>query len=163
MSRNIVIAAAPGIAGVVLAASLAAQSSPSPVPLTVHEWGTFTSIAGEDGQAVKWQPQQTPEDLPCFVERSGIQFKLQMAGTVRMETPVLYFYASRAVDVSVDVAFTQGLITEWYPHAAVNYSPQLSNGTISWPTVHVTPDAADAYRREPGTSHYYTARETAAA
>ena len=24
--------------------------------LTVHEWGTFTSIAGEDGRAVEWLP-----------------------------------------------------------------------------------------------------------
>ena len=24
--------------------------------LTVHEWGTFTAIAGKDGRAVKWLP-----------------------------------------------------------------------------------------------------------
>ena len=148
-------------AAALLSVSPVAQTPPR-VPLTVHEWGTFTSIAGADGQAVRWQPQQAPEDLPCFVERSGIQFKLQMAATVRMETPVIYFYAPRAVDVSVDVAFNQGLITEWYPRAAVNYNPRLSSGTISWPMVHVTPGAPAEWRREPGESHYYTARETAA-
>jgi hypothetical protein len=163
MSRRSIQAVTIAAAAVAaLSVSPIAQAPASPVPLTVHEWGTFTSIAGPDGQAVRWQPQQTPEDLPCFVERSGIQLKLHMAGTVRMETPVIYFYAPRAVDVSVDVAFKQGLITEWYPHAAVNYSPQLSNGTISWPMVHVTPGAAQSWRREPGASHYYTARETGA-
>ena len=37
--------------------------------LVAHEWGTFTSIAGEDGRAVQWLPQAGPTDLPCFVER----------------------------------------------------------------------------------------------
>ncbi len=30
--------------------------------LTVHEWGTFTSIAGEDGMAVEWKPLAGPDD-----------------------------------------------------------------------------------------------------
>jgi hypothetical protein len=37
-------------------------------PLTVHEWGTFTSVAGQDGSAVEWLPLSGPPDLPCFVE-----------------------------------------------------------------------------------------------
>ena len=36
--------------------------------LTVHEWGTFTSLAGDDGQAMQWLPLGGPTDLPCFVE-----------------------------------------------------------------------------------------------
>ncbi|HEX7779800.1 MAG TPA: hypothetical protein VF424_11195, partial [Vicinamibacterales bacterium] len=79
--------------------------------MTVHEWGTFTSIAGVDGQAVQWQPQIAPTDLPCFVERSPWTYKGIVAGTVRMETPVLYFYSPQPVEVSVDVAFRRGLIT----------------------------------------------------
>src|SRR5580658_559406 len=35
--------------------------------LVVHEWGTFTSVAGADGQAVEWTPLSAPSDLPCFV------------------------------------------------------------------------------------------------
>ena len=31
-----------------------------PAGLTVHEWGTFTSIAGRDGQAMEWQPLTGP-------------------------------------------------------------------------------------------------------
>ena len=38
--------------------------------LTVHEWGTFTSIAGEDGRAIEWLALDGPTDLPCFVERA---------------------------------------------------------------------------------------------
>jgi len=37
--------------------------------LTVHEWGTFTSVAGPDGKAAQWLPLAGPGDLPCFVER----------------------------------------------------------------------------------------------
>ena len=35
--------------------------------LVVHEWGTFTSVAGPDGQAVPWRPLSGSSDLPCFV------------------------------------------------------------------------------------------------
>ena len=92
----------------------AQQSTSQPAaPLTVHEWGTFTSVAGQDGSALQWLPQGGPTDLPCFVER-GFYFKGFMRGTVRMETPVLYFYTPRDVSVSVKVGFRQGLITEWF-------------------------------------------------
>src|SRR5580692_1889632 len=37
-----------------LSATFGAQNVTS--DLTAHEWGTFTSIAGRDGQAVKWSP-----------------------------------------------------------------------------------------------------------
>ncbi|PYT57354.1 MAG: hypothetical protein DMG35_20390 [Acidobacteria bacterium] len=77
--------------------------------LTVHEWGTFTSIAGRDGPAVEWSPLTASTDLPGFVEhfRDG-GFKLGLRGTVRMETPVLYFYDSREETVSVKVSFAKG-------------------------------------------------------
>jgi hypothetical protein len=35
--------------------------------LIAHEWGTFTSIAAETGQAVEWLPLNNPSDLPNFV------------------------------------------------------------------------------------------------
>ncbi len=35
--------------------------------LVVHEWGTFTSIAGRDGVALDWRPLNGPSDLPKFV------------------------------------------------------------------------------------------------
>src|SRR5689334_9482131 len=103
MGRRLVQAVLLAAAGAVVAVSLAAQSPSPAVPFTVHEWGTFTSIAGADGQAVRWLPQDGPQDLPCFVERSPYQYKGGIPGTVRMETPVLYFYAPAPVDASVDV------------------------------------------------------------
>src|SRR2546422_8717270 len=48
--------------------------------LTVHEWGTFTAIAGKDGRAAEWLPLGVPRyppttDLPQFVEHiNGVYF-----------------------------------------------------------------------------------------
>ena len=76
-----------------LLAALTVSASTDQVPpvtdLVVHEWGTFTSIAGEDGLPVEWLPLTGQSDLPCFVERSSFTVKGSIAGTVRMETPVL--------------------------------------------------------------------------
>jgi hypothetical protein len=36
--------------------------------LKVHEWGTFTAIAGNNGRALQWQTLQGATDLPEFVE-----------------------------------------------------------------------------------------------
>src|SRR5882672_6907599 len=60
----------------------------------------------------------TIRDLPQFVEHiNGINFKLGLRGTIRMETPVVYFYSPHDVTVSAKVSFSRGLNTEWYPHA----------------------------------------------
>ena len=148
-------------------------------PLVVHEWGTFTSIAGEDELAVDWVPQAGPDDLPCFVERSRLApessptqkpplTKFSLSGTVRMETPVLYFYASEETTVTVAVRFRQGLITEWFPQARV--TPESPNGqlpfdptfegSIEWRDVRIRPDITGDFPVEPGASHYYAARRT---
>src|SRR5438309_5232468 len=98
--------------------TLGREARPVYSSLTAHEWGTFTSIAGSDGQAVEWSPLTGSTDLPAFVEHfRDPGFKLGLRGTVRMETPVLYFYSSKEETVSVSVAFAKGVITEWYPHA----------------------------------------------
>src|SRR5882724_8920154 len=105
------------VVGTATATFLAAPASTAndPGPFTAHEWGTFTSIAGPDGRAVEWMPQAGPSDLPCFVQRSLFNVKGSLTGTVRMETPVLYFYTDRAITVDVSVRFRDGLITEWFP------------------------------------------------
>ena len=143
--------------------------SSDPVQLTVHEWGTFTSVAGADGKAVDWLPQSGPPDLPSFVEHVGYNTKGCLSGTVRMETPVLYFYASQDTSVDVRVRFTRGVVTEWYPHAAV-FPRVVSDATLrhpafvgeaAWTDVKVTPHASPAdFPHERGASHYYAARET---
>jgi len=144
-------------------AALTAAGAQAPSPsFIVHEWGTFTSIAGADGAAVQWLPLAQQTDLPCFVERSpgNPAIKLATAGTVRMETPVLYFYSPRAIDASVHVAFPQGLITEWYPHATVPQPRSNVAGEIAWPIVAVQPGAKPTFPIENAPSHYYAARET---
>ena len=81
-----------------------------------------------DGSAVSWLPQSGQSDLPCFVEHTGYCVKCEMWGRVRMETPVLYFYAPRQVNVDVKVGFKQGIITEWYPRALVDSNAPAGRG-----------------------------------
>ena len=159
--------------------------------LTVHEWGTFTSVAGVDGKAEAWLPLGGPNDLPCFVDyyqnrlfkdigpvaantqRNAIDYNKArgaLLGPVRMETPVLYFYAPKRQRVNVRVAFPEGFITEWYPKATVNQTPvrtgaldkpTKTGATISWNSVEVLPPNSKAiFPRSSGPSHYYAARNT---
>ncbi len=96
--------------------SVAAAELPTDTGLTVHEWGTFTSVAGEDGAPVEWNVLGCKSDLPGFVHDTGFRnVKFRLGGTVRMETPVMYFYTPREVTASVKVQFPRGVITEWYP------------------------------------------------
>jgi len=151
----------------------AKEARPVYAGLTVHEWGTFTSVAGKDGQAVEWLPLSGATDLPGFVEhfRNGA-FKLGLRGTVRMETPVLYFYDSHEEQVSVEVSFAKGVITEWYPRASrVEPSANLfdaslyqghTDGSIAWDAVTVAPSLRAEFPQEDRDSHYYAARTTSA-
>lgn len=136
--------------------------------LIVHEWGTFTSIAGKDGAGVEWRALGGTSDLPGFVYaastaspgkglRHGRCEKCNAQARVRMETPVLYFYADQEMDVSVKVDFPQGKITEWYPQART-----VSNG-IDWGRIKVMPGTDVSLPVESAESHYYPARETEAA
>src|SRR5712691_3130914 len=160
--------------------------SVEPSGLTVHEWGTFTSVAGEDGSAIDWDTLGCKNDLPGFVNDFGYRgFKRRLQGTVRMETPVLYFYSSRELDARVKVSFPQGLITEWYPQAenrvyqksridgsmrelpanlsGIDMSMRSMAGAIEWRDVKVQPGASLALPVESGPNHYYGARATDAA
>jgi hypothetical protein len=149
----------------------ARRTTPDPTGLVAHEWGTFTSIAGQDGQAVEWQPTQGPSELPCFVRRVRVGSKGLLVGTVRMETPVIYFYAPGDITVDVKVQFKEGVISEWYPQAAVtplNLEPGTFSrlgfeSTIEWSDIKVTPRAAEKFPTDPSSSHYYAARATDAA
>jgi hypothetical protein len=141
-----------------LAAVLVALGSARAVAadFVVHEWGTFTTHHGPDGEPVVWQPLQQVSDLPSFVYRASSRAtrKNSIAGTVRMETPVLYFYAERRQSASVTVGFPSGLITEWYPRVR-----KTSDG-VRWPRVTIQPGVAARLKREDAPSHYYPARET---
>ncbi|HYL86630.1 MAG TPA: hypothetical protein VE263_20565 [Candidatus Angelobacter sp.] len=157
----------------ILSNSPGGEKSPGFAGLTVHEWGTFTSIAGKNGEAVEWSPLTGATDLPSFVEHFRTpNFKLGLRGTVRMETPVLYFYDSREEQVSVKVSFSKGLITEWYPRASridpaadpANWSifQGRADGGIAWDAVTVAPSLRAEFPQEASSSHYYAARMTSA-
>jgi hypothetical protein len=133
----------PALLGISVGASIDNKKA---ADLTVHEWGTFTSVAGPDGKAVQWLPLAGPGDLPCFVnyyknllyksfgpspvladiQKNSLDYEKArqlLLGPIRMETPVVYFYSQKPQQVNVRVAFPKGFITEWYPQAAVNQTP----------------------------------------
>ncbi|HMG74332.1 MAG TPA: hypothetical protein VK582_12595 [Pyrinomonadaceae bacterium] len=129
--------------------------------LVVHEWGTFTSIAGKDGVALEWRPLNGPPDLPKFVHTiqqgdAGLRNapKADLRGTERMETPVIYFYSNNEMDVSLKVDFPKGKITEWYPQA------RLVRTGINWGRFKVMPGASLSLPADYSPSHYFAARET---
>lgn len=166
---------------------MAANTDPTgPSDLMVHEWGTFTSVAGEDGSATDWDALGCKDDLPGFVNDFGYRgFKWRLQGTVRMETPVMYFYSSRELNAHVRVAFPHGLITEWYPQAeyevykrssidgsmrrleanlnGIDTSLRSITGAIEWSNIKVQPDTSPALPIESGISRYYAPRSTDAA
>jgi hypothetical protein len=153
--------------------------------VTVHEWGTFTSVAGVDGRAVEWLPLGGPTDLPCFVRQFGSgltkiapgydrnQLDYQSArsvlwGKVRMETPVLYFYSARNASLNVRVQFPRGIITEFYP-TPTTVQPSVTAtalrgvgyvGFAEWRNVQVSPGAPLHFPISNGESHYFAARAT---
>jgi hypothetical protein len=139
---------------VALGATLAATAEQD--AFVAHEWGTFTTRHGADGAAIVWSPLVSVSELPRFVVQSAGP-KDAIAGTVRMETPVIYFYSDSRRTISVDVGFPGGTITEWYPRARVD-----AHG-ITWPRVTIVPGAPDDLRRGKTASHYYAARDTDAA
>ena len=150
---------------------LTTRAAPVYSGLTAHEWGTFTSVAGPDGRAVEWCPLTGSTDLPSFVEHfRNAGFKRGLRGTVRMETPVLYFYAPTEETVSVQVSFAKGVITEWYPHASrvepnanlwdLSLYQKHVDGSIAWDAVTLAPNQTADLPNDRQENHYYAARQT---
>lgn len=108
----------------------------------VHEWGTFSSIVDKNGKQVSGQRLEGGTSLPKEVYRlvdkttnrrhsrkidSGYSIEygkedVAFEGiniqndTIRMETPVLYFYSEKEIEIQVDVKFPNGSIGEWFPN-----------------------------------------------
>ena len=101
-----------------------------PVELVVHEWGTFTSMQGSDGVPLAGLNHEE-EPLPEFVHaidgftaidtnmalKKGIGRPI-LGCTVKMETPVTYFYSPRSLLVHAHVELEHGMLTQWYPAVA---------------------------------------------
>lgn len=155
-------------------------------PFVVHEWGTFTTVQGADGEQIWWRPPDSV-DLPDFVHRAAlggddrpVTFNPKdLSALARMETPVIYFYSERERVADVHVLFRGGNLTEWYPQptrvaAQVKQSPQYTmpardtrQFTIEWNGVKILARdtremALDKLIRSKSSDgdHYYIARET---
>ncbi|HEY0003621.1 MAG TPA: hypothetical protein VGB17_02335 [Pyrinomonadaceae bacterium] len=154
----------------VIAAGTRPQSAAINSPaddLIVHEWGTFTSVSGVDAQPLVWRPLNVESDLPSFVYSidkgnswRGLRYpsKSGLPVRVRMETPVIYFYAQQEMNVAVKVGFPNGWITEWYPQART-----AGWGAIDWGQFKILPGASLDFPHDRTENHYYPARETDAA
>jgi len=136
----------------------------------LHEWGTFTTVSGSDGQLLSGLEIEE-EHLPSFVyshlgmqpsvySGNGIVYlppfknvknsshqipvmlnqknELQIGGsfkgmprailrnvTVKMESPVIYFYGDDTLKVNVQVGFQGGTISQWYPQRKSGDTPKL--------------------------------------
>lgn len=118
-----------------VAASSPAQAQGGAPNLVVHEWGTFTSFQDASGATISGinvDDEPVPKfvhrlkDMPVFTTRSTPATWSQGAPrchpdvTLRLETPVLYFYpqpgfADSALEVRAN--FVGGWLTEFFPFA----------------------------------------------
>lgn len=131
--------------GVTGGVSFAAGNSPE--GWSLHEWGTFTSLQDESGNAMNGM-NSDDEPIPEFVHRLASDLLVQPSDvapvfyqgapachpdvTVRLETPVIYFHPPAGVRetlVDVRVAFQGGWITEYYPNAVIQPSGENAEQT----------------------------------
>lgn len=128
--------------------------------LQVHEWGTFTALQNESGDALPGI-NIDDEPLPAFchnlhpwalVPANATRQRVDMKGvperhpwvTLRLETPVLYFHPSEGsapFSIDVGVQFRGGWLTEFYPHAQPD-EPGLSRNQFNFGPI--TPDTVGA-------------------
>lgn len=99
-------------------------SEAAPSGLKVHEWGTFTTLNSSAGKslgglyvdatrlpdAVHGHPYFNYDPLKGWATLDRLRNV-----TVKMETPVIYFYAKKEMAVDVKVDFPGGTISQWYP------------------------------------------------
>ena len=126
---------------------------------TLHEWGTFTSVSGSDGTLLSGLEREE-ERLPPFVHsHAGMQnvgpYNYGMGKgflthrplkkvTIKMETPVIYFYADEAFSASVEVGFNGGSINQWFPQRSGGESvPKILK-------IHPSPHANAKHFKEAG-------------
>jgi len=144
-------------------------------PLVIHEWGTFTSLQNEKGEAIGGI-NTDDEPVPSFVhgldssliDRSpseterrtskGIFELLHPDVTMRLETPVVYFYrpagSAGPMKVDLSVTFHGGYLSQYYPNVSGpapvvtqdymnrEYKPVTSKTThaLNWPNLQVGTD-----------------------
>lgn len=127
-----------------LATLLACSQGASAEPLTVHEWGTFTTVHEANGEPRGnlnvtsekplpdfvhiFQPP-TPDQWPYrrrFLQKNPNPNFGNRDINMRLETPVIYFYSQKPEQerchqkLSVSVAFKGGILNEFYPVASAD-------------------------------------------
>ena len=175
--RNIVLACMTTLATCCVAAE--AQKNDSDA-FIIHEWGTFTALMDGSGKQYGGVTADD-EPVPVFVHNAlpGVlgepRWKSRASMlpnvTMRLETPIIYAHLPSGVDsleMSVEVDFPGGWLTEHYPRAELNNPglvvPTLSNnfqigklekdktGTLRWPKVIATRSITD---QQPGPDRAY--------
>ena len=126
--------------------------------LKVHEWGTFTTLSGSNGERLNGLVLEE-EFLPNFVYQhdryhptfgnKGFGLRTLNNVNVKMETPVIYFYSDTQTDVDVRVDFPRGCISQWYPERTageqllkndtIDFSKSM-NGWIQWKGTVLSPN-----------------------
>jgi len=144
--------------------------------LVVHEWGTFTSLVDEQGRELSGI-NVDDEPVPSFVHnlnrfllnkpvltsehwiyRSKGAPRHHPQVTMRLETPVIYFYPPAGqrepLRIDVSVRFRGGWLTEFYPQAHADAAglrngifdfgalTQQSTGSLAWNDLQVGTDGA---------------------
>lgn len=143
--------------------SWAATNSTSNQPtdrLVVHEWGTFTSLEDETGMPLGGI-NVDDEPVPPFVHQMMRSFVLGSQQydrdrengkgapsrypyvTLRLETPVMYFYPPKSqstpLAVNVEVVFKGGWLSQFYPSAQTDLPQPKTLGDLArLPLTHTT-------------------------
>jgi hypothetical protein len=124
-----------------------------PKDFVIHEWGTFSTFSGSNGTYLKFYPNDG--DLPQFVYSRHRKVKGGLPDSfVSLETPVMYFYSDRERNVSVNVEFPKGMMTDWYPQAS-----RPPDQGLRWDNIKILADS-QATVSNSGKGRYFAARET---
>ena len=105
----------------------------------VHEWGTDTIVVGSDGSLQRGLHHEE-EDLPPFVydrikAGTSIGAGASPSVTIKMETPVSYFYSPAPLLVNARVEFPKGVLTQWYPGVTTFLPPVAAAGSVTYPAL----------------------------
>ncbi len=126
----------------------ACATTSSRAGLVLHEWGTFTALQDENGEAMGGI-NTDDEPVPAFVHDIAPSLLLTKTEappvfyekgirachpdvTMRLETPVIYFYPdSDGVDsANVHVEFHGGWLTQYFPNAVAS-APGIQDRSFS--------------------------------
>jgi len=145
-----------------VSASAITQVHAETAKLIVHEWGTFTSFQDGNGATIAGinvDDEPVPkfvhrlQEMPIFTTRSMPALWSQGAPrchpdvTLRLETPVLYFYPQggfAAPSLEVRAGFIGGWLTEFYPFADAENSgfpgslDRNSRSSLQWKALQLT-------------------------